>query len=490
MKTRIFTPPLTLQNKKRQNESLSRIKSKEELTGGENLAFFPNPGGQKTAYELLTAEEHDFKWLWVRGGIGSGKSFLGSHFIVSRALKDPSSRSLITANSYGQLETSTLPAFVSYCFKYGYEIYPTAEDIDLTARKIAANRYCILNGCYIVVRTAEIFLGRTKSSVESGRGMQVRSIWFDEGAYSKEAAFITMGGRLGRGEGSLKGIGLITSSINKNNPYNWAYSLFDDPDRNEDLHRLHRTINIATSENTYLDEDYEASYAATLTPELIKIELEGQYAQVGTGRVFSYFVRSQHAINPPASFAHFQHILISFDFNYNPATAIVAIDTGQGINILHEFYLPNCNTFVLANEAANFVQNNLPRHCIVSIFGDASGKARSANSNVTNWDIVLKAFQQRNIDYRFCVPNANPSVIDTVNAVNALLIKDLLKIANHCKNTIRDLEFLIWKEGSSPPQIDKSNLELSHCGDNVRYLIQGTYPISAPPKPTIGIFKY
>lgn len=485
----MFTPPLTLQNKKRQKESLAIVAQQKNLQQSEKSIFTPNPGGQQKAFDLLSQESQEFKWLWVKGGLGSGKSFLGSHFIVSRAIKDPESRSLITANSYGQLETSTLPAFVSFCFKYGHDIYPRAETVDLTARKIAQNRYCLIHGCYVIVRTAEIFLGRTTSSTEAGRGMQVRSIWFDEGTYSKKGAFITMGGRLGRGEGYLKGLGLITSSINKNNPYNWTYELFDDPDRDEKLHELHRTVKIATSENAqYLDDDYESSYRATLTTELAKIELEGEYAQVNSGRIFSYFNRNQHVI--PFKLFIGRRFLVSFDFNYNPATAIIGADTGSGLILNHEFYLANSTTFKLADEVCKWIIANAPKNCVVNVFGDASGASHSANSNLTNWDIVIKAFNRYNILYNFCVPKANPSVVDTVNAVNALLMRDELKVANTCKNTIRDLEFLLWKEGSNPPKIDKSDLALSHCGDNVRYMVQGTYPIAAPPRPKMGTFIY
>ncbi len=240
-----------------------KIKKTAKKKEQEKSIFVPNNGGQIEFLKnvpLDSAPTSPYRWYYCRGGLGSGKSTLGAAFIVSRSLLDPESRGLITANTYGQLEVSTLVALAEYCDRYGHKLQPAGETPDLTARKIAHNRYCIINEKYhCLVLSAEVFTGRTSNSTQSGRGLQIRAIWADEYSYSASdgSAFRTLNTRLGRGDGWLPGTGVITSSINVNNPYNFMYEMFDDPDRDEELKRIHHTIALSTSENiAHLGADY------------------------------------------------------------------------------------------------------------------------------------------------------------------------------------------------------------------------------------------
>ncbi len=476
---------------------IKRLKVAEQSSAiASPVPFVPNSGGQQDFFDLVPLNKppinKEFRWYYLRGGLGSGKSTSGAAFLTSRSLIDPESRGLITANTYGQLETSTCVALAEFCQKFGHKLEPAAATADLTARKIAANRYCIINdNYYCLVLSAEVFTGKTAKSKEAGRGLQIRSVWFDEGSYAEESAFNTINTRLGRGDGFLQATGIITSSINKNNPYNWTYNLFDDPDRNEDLKKIHKTIPLTTSENVeHLGEDYEQSLRASLTPELIKIELEGQYATVATGKVFPYFDRNKHL--GQITLTNEQTIFVSFDFNHNPSTCIVGqlreIANTKVLYIHREFYLRNANTFISSEQVAQYLASVKAKS--VWVFGDASGNQRTANSNLSNWNIVWNAFKKYGINGTRKYPNSNPSVVDTVNAVNALFNQNRLYVNRSCRETVKDLEFLVWKEGSDPPKIDKSNIERSHTADIVRYMVHGLFPITAPIRPTKGTWSY
>ena len=103
--------------------------------------------------------------IWYKAGVNSGKSFLGSWFVCHRAKTDPTGRGLITANSYGQLETSTLVALADYCEMFGIPLEPNRGTSEATARAIADNRYCLIgkNRTFHYVLSAESFTGRTKA---------------------------------------------------------------------------------------------------------------------------------------------------------------------------------------------------------------------------------------------------------------------------------------------------------------------------------------
>ena len=185
--------------------------------------FTPNPGGQENLFtNYLTLEStynYFYRWILISGGINSGKSTCAAAFICSQVRLDRESRILITANTYGQLETSTLVALAEYCDRFGYSLQPSGGSVEETARKIAKNRYCRIEGAYCFVLSAENFTGRTERSKQSGRGLQIRLIWADEFTYAEKTAFEAIDGRLGRGAGKIKGIGIISSTINRNNPY-------------------------------------------------------------------------------------------------------------------------------------------------------------------------------------------------------------------------------------------------------------------------------
>lgn len=421
----------------------------------------------------------------------SGKSTLGAAFIVSRSLLDPESRGLITANTYGQLEVSTLVALAEYCDRYGHKLQPAGETPDLTARKIAHNRYCIINGRYhCLVLSAEVFTGRTSNSTQSGRGLQIRSIWADEYSYSASdgSAFRTLNTRLGRGDGWLPGTGVITSSINVNNPYNFMYEMFDDPDRAEELKRIHHTIALSTSENiAHLGADYEASLRASLTPELIKIELEGEYARVIEGVIFAYFNRELHCIDNYQVDERYP-IHVSLDFNHHPSCAIAAqfLEHSQEIVVLREWYLEHSDTFKLSDAIAlwfleirgNRVRSNintwLEWNCYeLQIHGDASGNQKTANSKKTNWQIVKSAFDNLGIEYQTHYKKANPSIKDTINSVNCAFKGEKLWIDRKCKELIKDLESLKWDDNGG---INKKDIKRSHEGDCLRYLVEDILP--------------
>ena len=476
-------------------KTLKKIKLPEN--SGDAIAvpvpFVPNTGGQQKFFNLVPLDKErspsDIRWIYLRGGLGSGKSTAGAAFLTSRSLIDPDSRGLITANTYGQLETSTCVALAEFCQKFGHKLEPAAATPDLTARKIAANRYCIINGdYYCLVLSAEVFTGKTAKSKEAGRGLQIRSVWFDEGSYAEESAFNTINTRLGRGDGFLQATGVITSSINKNNPYNWSYSLFDNPDRSEDLKRIHKTIPLSTSENLkYLGEDYERSLRAALTPELIKIELLGEYAVTTENTVFAYFNRDRHMVNLGLDLRYPIHV--SLDFNHNPSTAIAAQyypDTGELI-VIREWFLEHSDTFKLSDAIASWFKNvrgdrlrgeihNWVQHnaYTLHVHGDASGNQKTANSKQTNWQIVKTTLKKYDIDFRTHYKKSNPGVKDTVNSVNCALNADKLFINNSCKELRKDLESLKWDEKGN---IDKkTDLMRSHVGDCLRYITEDIIP--------------
>ena len=451
-------------------------------------------GGQSQFLDLLqfpSLEPIGPKVVYLRGGIGAGKSFMGAWFACSRAILDPDSRGLISANDYSQLETSTLVALAEFCRDFRIPLEPCASDAspedsdwaDLTAKRIAANRFCRIGKAPVLVRSANKFAGTTKAAKEAGRGLQVRWFWGDEWSYVDHSAFNTVNGRLGRGPGVLEGIGVITSSINKNSPYNWAYDLFDDPVRSDEVKALYRSIPLDTRENiTNLGESYVRSLEASYTKELASIELRSEYCTTSKGVIFRDFNRERHVLYGDNARAltvdPSKPIHLSLDFNYSPACAIAAqVSSADELLILREWYLEDSDTYELSADICNWLdEQKLPKSPYIDnlyIYGDASGNQRSANSKQTNWQIVWNTLQEHGYRGKRRYGKANPNIVDTINSCNIRLKGDAVYLhGSQCGELVKDLEQLKWKGA----EIDKSDIKRSHLADTLRYLVNTLWP--------------
>lgn len=443
--------------------------------------FKPNPGGQKKLFSkipLTEAYKGNTRWILMRGGVNSGKTYCGAAFAVSRVLLDSEARGLITANTYGQLKTSTLVGLAKFCLEYHIKLNPCAESPELTAKAIANAHYCVIENTYVFVLSANIFTGNTINSKETGRGITVRWVWGDELLFADTAAFSTIDSRMGRGSGTMKGIGLITSTINKNNPYNWGWEKFDSPSRDSKVKKLFFSVNCPTKENIYADTDYLESLKISLTPELRKMELDGEYIMTKYNQVFSYFDRQIHLVdnqllnqNNDNLFSQ-SEIDLSIDFNHNPACGILGFFHEEKIIIIKEWYLENSDTFKLSEAICQWLIDHNLYTKTINIHGDATGNQQTANSKLTNWKIVWNTLEDFRLNGSRKYSKSNPNILDSVNAVNTAFSNKNLFISRDCIELVKDLEFLSWKNEG----IDKSDLMRSHLADALRYLINDIMP--------------
>ena len=455
--------------------------------------FKPNKGSQETLfYDILNCERNgggltpkpyigQHSAIYFRAGIGSGKSYSGGAFCVTRSAIYPHSIGLISANSFPQLRDSTLRALAKFCQQYNIDLSPKGSDFKETARKIAHNQYCKINGVWHDVKSADAFAGKTEGSSESGRGTEYGWAWLDEYSYAPQSAFETIQGRM-RWINVNPHI-LITSTINRNNPYNWTYDLFDDPDRDETKQKYFISLAGSTIENkANLSEGYVERLEATLSPELFAIEVKSEYVSISIGRIFKYFDRNKH-LNTYC-FDNTKPLHFSFDFNWSPACCVVGQVHNDKLHIIKEFYLREADTFILADTVFDWFKS-LNYQFPIHIHGDCSGNQRSANSKTTNWNIIWDVIKKHRITAIKKYKSANPLIIDSVNSVNCLFSHDKAFLDNNCKELIKDLESLQWKGD----QIDKSNLDRSHLADCLRYMIHDLFPYGKIAKMREGTFK-
>lgn len=172
-------------------------------------------------------------------------------------------------------------------------------------------------------------------------------------------------------------------------------------------------------------------------------------------------------------------ILISFDFNKNPMTALV----GQQVNLLEsyafaEINLPEGST----PEVCDMIITDFPGWMgQMDVTGDATGRNRSALTvgNLNHYRVIKDKLRLR--DYNLKMPMTNPAHSDSRVLCNSVLQNAKFYITKNCKKTIRDAEMAYVDDAGD---LVKTQMDGLHHFDTLRYLLHAFYPdfIKSPNK--------
>jgi len=212
-------------------------------------------------------------------------------------------------------------------------------------------------------------------------------------------------------------------------------------------------------------------------------EIYGEFV-IFEGAVYYTFNRHENAGDLAFKVAQYdprKPINLAWDFNVDPGTAVVCQynKTQNGLNqivVVDEIYIRNSNTEQVCKE----FKSRYPNHTTgVVLYGDATGAARSANSNVSNWKIIENELAGYGLTKR--VPLKNPNERDRVNAMNRMLCNSKgernILVNPNCKHIIKDLEQVKFRDGST--QIDKiSDLMLTHISDALGYMVERDFALT------------
>ena len=165
---------------------------------------------------------------------------------------------------------------------------------------------------------------------------------------------------------------------------------------------------------------------------------------------------------------------IANDFNYSPMTCVIAVKGDNNIHIIDEIKMNTSNTDEMVDE----IKERYPRHKIFSFPDPAGRQNKSSAAGRTDIGIL------ENAGFIVKAPRKHTPVRDTINSVNSLLLNangDVrLTIDPRCKNTIESMDRWNYKEGTSQPDKDQG---WDHFADTVRYLIDGTFPLTKHIEP-------
>jgi predicted phage terminase large subunit-like protein len=187
------------------------------------------------------------------GGVGSGKSWIGSCDLILRA--KPGRLYLVVAPTYVMLSDATIRSFVYVASQWmGGDLLLDPSEVKRSPPSIR-----LRTGAEIIFRSAD--------DPERLRGPNISGIWLDEASLMDEEAFTIAIGRL-REAGEQ---GWLTATFTPKGKLHWTYEVFGEAKPDTAL------FHCRTKDNPFLPASFEATTRRQYTSALAAQELEGLF---------------------------------------------------------------------------------------------------------------------------------------------------------------------------------------------------------------------
>jgi hypothetical protein len=278
---------------------------------------------------------------------------------------------------------------------------------------------------------------------------------------------------------------------------NWLYEWFGDASRVATNH-VYRMNTRENSELLRHHPDFIEQVSENATEAELQSYLDGQFTNLTGALAFSAFDENLHW-RPDVQVDLSLPLRLTFDFNVNPMTCgvgqIAPGPFGPELRIvdwISEHGGATVESCCLALMAK--YPNGWPAGAIV--YGDATGKARHVKSLKSNYQIIRETLAGW-APMTEKVPQANPPVPESINAVNRLLKNATGKTRLWIRKTepsrlcptrelVRSLQRTSRKTGTD--DIEKKAGEThTHAGEALRYLVAAEFPIVKPGPFAVGV---
>lgn len=367
-----------------------------------------NPKLLKSQYEFITS---DSKKSLLLGGIGGGKSYAGSHFVINMVSRFPKAKGIITANTHNQLANATIEALTRELDRFNIPNNPVLS---------GSNKRIEICG-------TECFLYSLERA-DNIRGIEAGWWWGDESCFAKHEAVQIVRGRLRDKNGPL-----YERHTSSPNGYNWAYDEFENKDIDRKT-KSHHLVRSKTHENIFLPPEYYETlledYGGADNP-LARQELFGEFTNLKAGSVYWAFDRRIHV--QPCSLDKALPVYAGQDFNVNNMAGCYIQKKGNIYFVTKENVLSHhgANTDSAAEKIATdlvgFKKYVVP---------DSTGKSIKSSSSGRSDIEIIRSYGLE------VMPTLNPFIRDRQNTCNVRFKQGRLIIDPSCKELIKELETL------------------------------------------------
>jgi len=195
-------------------------------------------------------------------------------------------------------------------------------------------------------------------------------------------------------------------------------------------------------------------------------EYEAQF--ISRESVLFYAFTEDNMVQKPILPEERTPLIIGMDFNRSPMSAIIGQKTADTYHVFDEIEIYSSNTFEMVQEIKRRYGNGRQMYA----YPDATGAFGSTNSTTSN-HIILQ-----NNGFKVITDKTNPSVADSITAVNSMLRSangDIrLTIDPKCRRLRECLIKHTYKENTRIPDKDSGYDHLTDC---MRYVIYRNWPL-------------
>ena len=374
----------------------------------------------------------------VAAGRRFGKTFL-SMWEIARVARHPNSKIYYIAPSYRMGKNIIWEDLKTELIKRRWVAKVNESDLTIT----------LVNNSRISVRSAD--------NPDSMRGVSLDAVILDEAAYmSKETWTSVIRPTLSDRQGTAL-------FISTPRGYDWFHEMWSNAHNNKDWSAFQFT----TVEGGQVTETEVESAKQDLDLRTFRQEYMATFENVANNVYYAWDMANVKAWEEPVP----RTLLVGIDFNIDPVTSIVCVQTEDGLHVIDEIIIPNSNTDELAQAIISRYGGNR-----IIAFPDPAGSARKTSSKGRTDHIIL---QECGMQVK--ARRAHPAIKDRINAMNRLLcdangVRKLF-VDPKCKKTIEMFQKHEYKDGTGLPSKTDG---YDHTSDALGYCVEYMFPIRRP----------
>jgi len=392
-----------------------------------------------------------------QGGMGSGKTFIGSLRGLTFALTWAGCRGLVGAKSQDLLDNTTKAKYLEHMANIGF-----VEGVHwwYSDRKQTIN---FKNGSQIRFKTL--------SDWEQFMSEEFTWIEFEEASFLDEIVFIKLITRL-RQQKREDWKDYYRSLFMHTNPQGkrgWLNKHFINPRTRKPSYRY---IHASTRENYHLGDEYVDMLEELYSSEQIAEMIEGLDLDFDNTVAFPNFTEAN--IKDEIKFNPDESLILTCDFNYNPMCWYLMQEYDGVWHILREFI----GNSVTTSDMCRLILPEIATYGVkdITIAGDAHGRDRKTNGS--DYSAMQAVFSNAGYNLTFKVQKSNPLIKERLAVVRGLIcnakgVRKILVDAS-CKRLLYNFEEC--KNNLSNGGLRLPTDKEIQDDDNKRYLI---HPIDA-----------
>jgi phage terminase large subunit len=395
------------------------------------------------------------RFLPIYGGAGSGKSVFASFKVVKRTVSEAGHKFLCLRKVGSTVKDSIFAEIKA-------QIYELEIDSEFLINKTDHSFLHIPSGNQILCKGLD-----DPAKIKSIKG--ITGMWLEEATEFEENDLDQLDLRI-RGEKQNYVQYILTfNPIDENH---WLKKRFFDK-----KDPLATTCHSTYKDNHFLTaEDKQRLESLKDRNELYyDVYCLGKWGVVIKSNKFLYaYSKDKHEIESFEPNPHLP-IMVSFDFNVEPMTAIVSQRLDDlSIVIFDELEIPEGST----EEMVELVKAKYPHYYgNMDITGDATGRNREKvrRGNINSYLVIKDGLDL--FDRNIKVPTKNPELKDSRVLCNSVLQHANVKFTKNCEKAINDSIYAqIKNHPNGRVEILKTDEEGRHFLDNVRYTLHVHFP--------------